>query len=245
MNWLSALDKLFKAKDLNDAIDDAKKLRGYAKKLKKKDPEKSYRDTLKYFGNDQIDDATAAFRKAAATADVVLSAKMVWPRSGTVPPFSYLWKTVDKHGHDSKKTKAATRKWIESLYSYEKNLALEMAKIVAVQLWLSKLIPKAKAVDAYAGALQKAFLTVAKIPNITSATNYEFFQWSEDCLYLSSAARTVHSKLKKIEKRNKRLFHDGVDLIKTNRLWIKWAKNEASISANSLKKNRKATKPKR
>lgn len=245
MKWFSALDKLFKAKDFKNAMDDAKKLQSYAKKLNKKNPEKSHRDALKYFGNDQIDNASAAFERAEAAADAVLSAKMAWPRPESVAPFSYLFKIVDKHGRDSRQAKIALGKWKKSLYVYTEKLEREVEKLFFARTFvLPVMIQKAKAVDAYATVLQKAFYRVAAY-HPEGGARAEFWQWSEDCEYLSSAADKVHRKFQKIQKRNKKLIYEGADLIKANLLWEKWAKNEALSRADSLKKNRKAAKPKR
>ena len=86
MDWINALDKFFKAKDVYDKYKEVEKLSNYAKKVGSK---KSLDwDDLKYFKNPQMEKALKNAKAAVAAADAALKLKIVWPDSGSLAKFA-------------------------------------------------------------------------------------------------------------------------------------------------------------
>lgn len=244
MNWIDALDKFFKVKDVYDQVAELKKLSDYGKKLEER---KSLEwDDLKFFENEQMTAATKKVRNAVKAADEALNAKADWPESGSLAAFASALKAAEKFGHDSVQTKKAVEAYRKCLTDYEKALQGVISNLEMRQQELPRRIRVATALAAYCEALEDAFMKCAQIPNpLGTAQNAEFFSLSQDAQQLRGEVNSLRTRLEKIEKRNAEVIAEGKAKIEENKAWIAWASKDATSGPDSLKKNEKATKPRK
>lgn len=243
MNWLNALDKLFKAKDIYDKAKEVKKLHDYGKKL---DPKKLTWDDLKYFKNKQMETATKQAREAEAAADAALATKVVWPRSNATDKFAAAMRTSTRHGHASSQTKAAVSLYRRALLEYDRALQGIVSDLEAKQKQLPEKISMAKALHDYCDVLHDAFMACAKVPNPTgTAMNAQFFSLAQDAQQLAGITSTLQTKFKKIQEKNAAAIAEGKSLIADNKLWIQWAGRDATSAPGMIKRNESARRPRR
>lgn len=243
MNWLDALDKFFKAKDIYDKANDVKKLHDYGKKASSK---KSPWDDLKYFKNPQMEAALRNAKTAVAAADAALSTKVDWPESGSLSKFGAALKASDKFGHDSKQAKAAVEAYRKSLVDYGKTLEGLVANLEAKQKEFAAKLKLAKAMEKYGRVLQDAFMKCAKIPSLVGTVqNAEFFSLAQDASRFAGQMNSLVTRLDKLITKNATAIKDGKKLVSDNKGWIEWASKDASAAPDTLKKNEKAKQPKR
>ncbi|MEX0317540.1 MAG: hypothetical protein AB3N21_06300 [Ruegeria sp.] len=244
MNWLDALNKFFKVKDVYDKIGDVKKVHDYGKKISKK---KSLSwDDLKYFKNDHMEVTLKNAKKAVKAADAALKIRVVWPDPGTQGRYSAAIKVVDKHGHKSTQAKAVLEAYRKDLVDYDKKLIMLVGDLEKRQKQIVERLKTAKALQEYGRVLHDAFMTCAKIPNPTgTAQNATFFSLAQDAQHFAGHIGSLASRLEKLRKKNAGAMSEGKQLISENKPWIIWAKKDATKEKDTLKKNAKAKKPKK
>jgi hypothetical protein len=244
MNWIDALNKFFKAKDVYDNVKKVKKLHDYGKKVSSK---KSLSwDDLKYFKNPQMEAGLKNAKKAVAAADAALATKVEWPESGSVGKFSVALKAAGKFGHDSKQAKSAVDAYRKCLEDHGKALEKLVKDLEAEQKQFVDKLKTAKAMEKYGRVLHDAFMTCAKIPSpLGTAQNAEFFSLAQDAQHFAGQMGSLVTRLEKLRDKNAKAIADGKQLISANKAWIIWASKDATKGADTLKKNEKAAKPRK
>lgn len=100
----------------------------------------------------------------------------------------------------------------------------------------------------YAREVQKLFRKFAETPNPLvpgTAWQAEMFVLSEDVSRYAGLMGSINTKLQKISSLNADAIKDLTALIKNNKEWIKAAKEKSFGTPGTLKKNEKATRPKK
>lgn len=246
MSWLKALELFFTGKDLYDQASDLKTLHDYANKVSGMDPAKVTWDDLKYFENAQMKAATTEMRAVEKSLDSILGSELVPPDSGSLKAFEAALKAAEKYGHDSKEAKAAIDAYRKILIAYDKVLRGLLATMEKMKSEFPTRTTAAKSLNDYCRLLEKLFLELAKVVfGASTAQNATFYALSRDCAQLAGIASSVETKLKKVASEHNIKIGEMKDLISQNEDWIAWAGKDATAKPDTLKKNAKATTPKK
>lgn len=243
MDWIDAVNLFFKLKDYNEHYKNMKELHGYSKKL---NPKKMDWDSIKYYQNDQMKEATATFRKALKAAESALKGRLIWPRPDERNTFADALKAATRYGAGSRQAKAALADYRAALVSFDRRLSEIVGNLRKLQPVIAEREEAAIAVAKYCRVLEDAFMTVAKIPSGPStAQQAQFFSLSRDALQLAIVCEGLAKALGRIRDRNDRYIAEGQDLIKQNAVWLKWATSDVANDPAVLRKNVKAARPRR
>ncbi|MDP5220973.1 hypothetical protein Q5Y75_27700 [Ruegeria sp. 2205SS24-7] len=242
MDWIRILDTAFKVKDVYDKANEVKAVYDYSKKLEKK-KKLEWKD-LKYYKNDRMEKALKNAQNALKSVNRALRASAAWPQPRTSGEFLDALAKANKFGHDSKQATDAVSKYLRRVTEYGKSLNTSLKALDKRSALIDQRLKTAKALKSYGQALQKAFLTCAKIPSPTgTAQNAEFFSLSQDAKEFAGHMDTLANRLKKLQAKMRKTIAEGRQLEKNNRYWIAYASNYARKSPGSLKKNQKAKVP--
>jgi len=185
-------------------------------------------------------------RDAKAAVDKALKAELVYPTSGTLKAFIALMKISQKHKVGSPQFEAGKKVYIAAIKTYDKDLKATLASLKSEDTKLADNLKLATALRDYAAVLEKAFMKCAQIPSgISTAQNAMFFSLSQDALQYKGIMNGVVSTTQKLVTKNKGYIKDVEAKIKENADWLVWAQSGSPNQDGNLKKNEKATKPKK
>lgn len=245
MDWIKTIQTLLTLKDIYDNGAEVKKLHDYAKKQK---PGKLEWDTVKYFGNAKLDKRNAELKAYESKLDKALKEKIEMPESGTVPLFAKWLQTASKKGEGSPEARKAAADYAKGLQAYDKRMKEMLKSLKAAHSELPKKISFTATMADYAKAVSDLFIKFAQTPNPLipgTAWQAEMFVLSQDTQRYSGSMRSINTRLKKLQTKNKDAISELEFLIKNNADWIKAAQDKAFGNPDTLKKNEKATKPKK
>ncbi len=244
MNWMQAVDALFKVKSIVDAGKQCKDIADYAQKIDTVKKGKQSWDELKPISNSTMTKATAKIRKADAEVDAALKGEMKWPDMGTMQSFLGILHSIDKYGEDSPKTKAAVTTYKVLLVAWEGALKATIIGLEARSGDIAHRAAQAKALRDYAHVVEKACLDACRIPSIVgTAPQASMFALSQDLSQFGGIAGDVHRKYIKLGAKNAELIAEGKTILSDNKSWIGWAKSQAPFKPGNVKRNLKAKHP--
>ncbi|MFA3919396.1 hypothetical protein [Ruegeria hyattellae] len=244
MDWLKALDRFFKVKDVYDKAKEIKDVHDYGQKISKK---KSLSwNNLKYFKNGRMETALKNAKAAVKAADTALKVKAILPATDSSKKYAKLLAAAYKSGHDSKQAKAAKKAYEAELSSYARTLRTLLHDLQKRQKLLDGKLATARSLQKYGTALNKAFMTCAKIPNLSGTSqNAEFFALAQDAKNFAGYMGSLVSRLEKLRKANAAAAAEGKRLAAQNEEWINWAFSDRTMEPQLLKKNERAQRPRK
>lgn len=244
VNWVNALQTFFKLKKFYDAGATVKGLWDKGKYLEKIDGPSL--EELKPFRSAKLEKAIKDVEEADKVAIKVLATPFEVPDCTASGHFLSAMKIAQKHGHDAKQTRAALAAYKKGLLEYEKRLLDLEKELKDAHKQLPEKVRYAANLAEMSREMSKSMMTCAKIPNFSgTAQNAMFLGLSTDAQKLSGAAASLEKRLWLIVEANNRAILEVRDRFKQNKKWIIWAAQDATNAPDSLKKNAKASTPKK
>lgn len=242
MSWIIAANALTQALEIKGAYDTVKGVYDYGKKLEKADPKKLTWDDVKMFDSPVLNKALAGAKAEQKKATAAEKAKFTLPDPGSLKAWMEAVRAMDKFGKDSKEYKAAMKKYIAILKTYDKTLDVLWKDIGKVSVEMVNRKTIGTTLEQYSKILERAFLNCAKIP-MSDAQQATFFVLSQDC-------KNFNALMKKLVKSYGAIFSSArmhsrlvADTKKTNLDWIKFSEKDLFADAKSMTRNTKLTKP--
>ncbi len=243
MSAYQALDAYFKAKDFQGHYDNVKSVHDYAEKLGNKKECKP--KDVQFFQNDSIKKASKGLQNALSIYQSAAKKSPDWPQNDTELFFNSMLKSAEKHGTDSQSTQSTQKNYLNKCVFYDKQLNAFLVEQQELEGKISKHLKLIISMQKHCQNLQKIFNKIAHIPSIvTSAEQLNWVVLSEGAVKLTGHTSSCRVMLERLEGSNAKTIKECKELIKSNQLWIRWAKSSAVNKADAIKKNQKAKKPK-
>ncbi len=243
MSAYKALDAYFKAKDFQGHYDNVKSVHDYAEKLANKNEFKA--KDVQFFQNDRIKKASKGLQNALSVYQSAARKSPEWPQNDTELFFNSMLKTAEKHGADSQSTKNTQKNYLNKCVFYSKQLNAFLAEQQELGGKISKHLRLMISMQKHCQNLQKVFIKIAHIPSIvTSAEQLNWVVLSEGAVELTGYTSSCCSVLKRLDDTNTKTIKECKEVIKSNRLWIRWSKSTAVNKPGAIKKNQNAKNPK-
>lgn len=245
MDWIKTIKTLLTIKDIYGKGAKVKKLHDYAKKQK---PGKLDAENLKFFRNSKLEKAIAELNTYESKLDKALKEKIEMPESGTVSLFAKWLQTANKNGEQSPEARKAAAAYAKGLEAYQKRMKDILAALKTEQAKLPEKISFSTTMAEYSKAVHDLYMKFAQTPNPFipgTAWQAEMFSLAQDVQRYSGMMRSINTRLKKLSAKNAEVISNLEALMKNNAEWIKSAQDKAFGNPDTLKKNEKATKPKK
>ncbi len=245
MDWIKTIKTLLKVKDIYGKGAKVKKLHDYANKIK---PGKLETKDLRFFSNSKLDKRIAELDAYETQLDKALAENVELPPSGAMSLFGKWHQASKKSGPQSPEARKAAAAYAKALDAYQKRLKDSLATLKAEQAKLPEKITFTATMQTYSRNVHALMVKVIKVPNPFvpgTAWQAEMLVLSQDVQRYSGLMGSVNARLKKLSTKNAEAIKNLEGLIKNNAEWIKAVQDKAFGNPDVLKKNEKATKPKK